>query len=149
LRLAFDSNSGAAATRDGIEALVQAVGGKPRLNGIPDQRITDLLTHIQTALPRKVPLPDLARTVGLSADRLSHLFVDTVGTPLRTYIVWQRYKLALAQISQSAALTPLAYECGFSDAAHMTRVFVHFFGMAPSVVVRSGFVQDFAFSTVE
>lgn len=146
LRLVFDSNSGTAATRERIETLVEAAGSKLRCHRAPDQRIIDLLTHIHTALPQKVPLHDLARTIGLSADRLSHLFVDTVGTPLRSYIVWQRYKLALAQISQSAALTPLAYECGFSDAAHMTRVFVNFFGISPSVVMRSGFVQDFASS---
>lgn len=143
LRAVFEHKGGAAETKKGIEALIEAAGNRTRLYGTIDPRISDVLTRIQASLPQKILLSDLAQSVGLSPDRLSHLFVETVGTQLRSYILWQRYKLALAHISDSAALTPLAYDCGFSDAAHMSRAFVNFFGISPSVVARSGFVQDF------
>ncbi|MFA9219234.1 MAG: helix-turn-helix domain-containing protein [Sphingomonadaceae bacterium] len=75
------------------------------------------------------------------------MFVASIGMPLRSYVVWQRYKLAVRQISGARGLATLASSCGFADAAHMTRTFVDFFGLSPSALLRSGFVQDYAQQT--
>lgn len=107
-----------------------------------DERVADVLACVHASLPERPPLRELAAMVGLSEDRLSHLFADTVGMPLRSYVVWQRYRLAMQELSPGEGLTTLALRCGFSDAAHMTRTFVEFFGFSPSLVLRSGFFQD-------
>lgn len=149
MRQAFGGTQGHRARAEAIDVLLDAAAGAGCPGSAIDNRIAEVLERVHTMLPEKVPLPALAKSVGLSEDRLSHLFVNTVGTPLRSYIVWQRYKLALGRISQMAGLSALAQDCGFSDAAHMTRTFVVFFGMPPSLVARSGFIQDFSAQRVE
>lgn len=107
-----------------------------------DPRIELVLQCVHAELPGRIALPVLAGLAGLSEDRLSHLFVAVIGMPLRSYVVWQRYKMAVRNISRTSGLAALASNCGFSDAAHMTRTFVDFFGLSPSALLRSGFIQD-------
>lgn len=135
---------------DAIAAALAALLDASRCTGLAhrrDARIELVLRCVHAELPGRIALPVLAALVGLSEDRLSHLFVDVIGMPLRSYIVWQRYKLAVRQISRTTGLAALASSCGFSDAAHMTRTFVDFFGLSPSALLRSGFVQDDAAQT--
>lgn len=140
----FEGGESALAATTSIDALLETASGTsskpPRL----DDRVADVLSYVHASLPERPPISTLAKLVGLSEDRLSHLFAETVGLPLRSYIVWLRYRLAIEQISRAEGLTKLANKCGFSDAAHMTRTFVEFFGFSPSLLLRSGFVQDFA-----
>jgi AraC-like DNA-binding protein len=143
LRSVYDGNVSRETTMQALELILDVAGGKAHEAWRADPRIGDILSQIHASLPERPALASLAKSVGLSDDRLSHLFVETIGTPLRSYIVWQRYKSAIAQLSRSEGLTNLANNCGFSDAAHMTRTFVSFFGLSPSLLQRSGLTQDF------
>ncbi|HEV3105569.1 MAG TPA: AraC family transcriptional regulator [Trinickia sp.] len=127
-----------------IDAALEAASGSALKHTPRDDRVADVLACVHASLPERPTLQRLGSMVGLSEDRLSHLFADTIGMPLRSYVVWQRYRLALEQISRAERLTTLASRCGFSDAAHMTRTFVEFFGFSPSLVLRSGFMQYLA-----
>jgi len=142
LRLAYEGGPDAHDTLAAIEVLLDAARDRKAGHAAIDARITEVLLQVHASLPDKLPLASLAAAVGLSADRLSHLFAETVGTPLRSYIVWHRYLLALQKLSGPGNLARLASDCGFADAAHMTRTFLFFFGISPSLAVRSGFVQD-------
>jgi AraC-like DNA-binding protein len=140
----FDSGWASPVAEPALDAALESASGCASKRAALDDRVADVLACVHASLPERPPLARLASMVGLSEDRLSHLFADTIGMPLRSYVVWQRYRLALGQISRSEGLTTLAHRCGFSDAAHMTRTFVEFFGFSPSHVLRSGFVQDLA-----
>ncbi|ANB76926.1 hypothetical protein AYM40_32810 [Paraburkholderia phytofirmans OLGA172] len=140
----FEGGSSARAAASSIDAVLKVASGPSLKSTRLDDRVADVLTYVHASLPERPPIATLAKLVGLSEDRLSHLFAETVGVPLRSYVVWLRYRLAMQQISRTERLTELANKCGFSDAAHMTRTFVEFFGFSPSLVLRSGFVQDFA-----
>ncbi|MCW7537715.1 AraC family transcriptional regulator [Aquabacterium sp. A7-Y] len=147
LRLGYEARRGAAAILGAIETLLDMAAGRPQPATERDRRVQHVLATLQADLPERPPLAALARSVGLSADRLSHLFVETMGMPLRSYMLWQRYRAALIQLPRCPSLTELANRCGFSDAAHMTRTFVGFFGVSPSRLRRSGFLQDFCAPT--
>lgn len=87
-------------------------------------------------------LAALARETELSPDRLRHRFREEMGTTLRGYRLWRRLLRALDRMEQGATLTEAAYEAGFSDAAHLSRVFRAAFSYAPrDFAATSRFVQ--------
>jgi AraC family transcriptional regulator len=80
-----------------------------------------LLTSDLTISP---PLDQIARACGMSAGRFAKSFRETTGLPphrwLRGFRVEQAKEFLL---STSMSLAQIAYECGFADQAHFTRVF--------------------------
>ncbi|GLK78578.1 helix-turn-helix transcriptional regulator [Methylopila turkensis] len=79
------------------------------------------------------PLDRLARSAGLSASRLQHLFTQEVGVPFRRYRAWARMRRAIAEIVEGANFTTAAHAAGFADQAHFARQFRATFGAAASV----------------
>ena len=79
----------------------------------------------------------LAARCRLSVSRLSHLFNDEVGTPLRPFILWLRLQTAGRHISSGASLTQAAHAAGFHDSAHLSRVFKSTFGLSPSTLLSN------------
>ncbi|WP_437785952.1 helix-turn-helix domain-containing protein [Sorangium sp. So ce1097] len=88
-------------------------------------------------------LEALARVARLSPGRFMHAFTESVGVPLRPYLLWLKLERAGAAIAGGAALAEAAAAAGFADAAHMTRTFRRMFGVSPSDLRRrSQLVQD-------
>ena len=82
-------------------------------------------------------LPALARIAGLSDGRLVHAFRDSVGIPLRPYLLWRKLQRAVIAMARGEPLTRAAQSGGFADAAHMSRTFRRMFGMTASELQRS------------
>lgn len=100
----------------------------------PDARVSTVINHI-----RRVPHEDhgvdaLAARVRLSPSRLSHLFKDHVGVPIRQYVLWTRARNVVVLAVNGATLTEAAHATGFADAAHMSNAFRRMFGFAPSAL---------------
>jgi AraC-like DNA-binding protein len=64
---------------------------------------------------------ELAARVGMSASRLTHLFTQQVGIPLRRYVLWSRLRIAITRVRAGDDLTGAAHSAGFADSAHLTR----------------------------
>jgi AraC-like DNA-binding protein len=79
----------------------------------------------------------LAAAVGLSPSRVTHLFRDQVGIPLRTYRRWVRFLIAAEAPRDAASLTDAAHRAGFADVAHLHRTFRHHFGLQPGPLLRA------------
>ncbi|ORW02411.1 hypothetical protein AWC13_04045 [Mycobacterium kubicae] len=77
---------------------------------------------------------DVAGRIGWSTARLTHLFTDQVGLPLRRYVLWLRLMTALRAVADGADLTAAAHAAGFADSAHLTRTCRAMFGLAPSAL---------------
>lgn len=73
----------------------------------------------------------LARQLKLSRSRLSHLFAEEIGIPLRTFLLWSKLRRALAGVAQGLSLTQAAHAGGFADSAHFSRTCVRMFGATP------------------
>jgi AraC-like DNA-binding protein len=94
--------------------------------------IRRLLAELPSRLDGDVRLPALARLVGLSSGRLGHLFSETVGIPLRPYVLWLRIQRAIIEVQRGASLTTAAHAAGFSDSSHLANTYRKMFGAPPS-----------------
>jgi AraC-like DNA-binding protein len=77
-------------------------------------------------------LKTLAGVSGLSQSRFMHVFTESVGVPLRPYILWLRLQRASCDLMSGTSVTAAAHSAGFSDAAHLTRTFRRMLGMTPT-----------------
>lgn len=111
----------------------------PPSRPMSDSRIVATIESLR-ARPEQ-SLSELAETLGLSYDRLSHLFSQQVGLPLKSYQLWRKVKRATLLLNSELSLTQIAHEAGFSDSAHLTRTYSHFFGIKPSYLTNSDCVQ--------
>jgi AraC-like DNA-binding protein len=79
-----------------------------------------------------VSLKTLAAISGLSPSRFMHVFTESVGMPLRQYILGLRLQRACFELTAGATVTSAACRAGFSDAAHLTRTFRRMLGITPT-----------------
>lgn len=80
----------------------------------------------------------LAQEVGLSTSRLSHIFSEEIGVPIRSYARWMRLVNAVEHLASGQTITAAAHNAGFADAAHFTRTFRAMFGLSPTEAVGLG-----------
>ncbi len=96
-----------------------------------DPRITAAVRALRSAGGSYPTSRDLARTVGLSASRLRHLFAEQIGMSFRRYTLWLRLNAVLDELLEGASLTTGAHAAGFADSAHLSRTFRRMFGIVP------------------
>lgn len=107
-----------------------------------DARIASLLERLRETPGSAARLRDLAKETGLSESRLTHLFKEQTGVPIRRYLLWLRLNDAMDRAMAGATLTEAAHAAGFSDSAHLSRTCQDMFGINPFAVVRhSQFIQ--------
>jgi AraC-like DNA-binding protein len=125
-------DAGVAWTR---EVVARLGGALPAARPALHPRIRRVLRHLRDAgADGDVSLAALAAIAELSPGRVMHAFTDSVGIPLRPYLMWLRLQRAAGEIVRGAALSAAAASAGFSDAAHMSRTFRRMLGMAPSML---------------
>ena len=122
-----------------LASIGQAVAGRMANIGavapLADRRVLRVLERLKND-------PDLQMTAGLAAgiaclseSRFSHLFVEQVGLPFRTYVLWRRLSIAVDRMAAGDSLTSAAHEAGFADSAHFSRTFLRMFGIPASVLL--------------
>lgn len=102
-----------------------------------DIRAVHIAQKVKKELPLSSSVAELAAGVGLSGDRLSHLFSEQLGLSIKSYILWARMRRAVGLIARGESLAAVAYDVGFSDSAHLTRTIKQFFGLTPSYIVKA------------
>lgn len=104
---------------------------------LPDPRVQTIIAYVTSRLDGPIALASAAKSVGLSAGRVRHLFVEQTGLPFRTYLLWLRLMKAVGVFAGGGSLTEAAHEAGFADSAHFSRTFRRMFGIqAASLRVR-------------
>lgn len=99
-----------------------------------DQRIVRVLAFLQSHLGQAMACGQAAKIAYLSESRFSHLFVEEIGLPFRTYLLWRRMMLAVDAIAAGSSLTGAAHDSGFADSAHFSRTFLRMFGVQASLL---------------
>src|SRR5215831_17240642 len=122
-------------TRGVIEQVSRELPSLPPL----DARVREVMRLLFDD-PR-LALEDLAAHSGISYDRMSHLFIDQLGISIRSFQVWVKLHRALTGIRIGQSLVELAQIAGFSDAAHLSRVYKQVYGAPPSYFYYSGNVK--------
>jgi AraC-like DNA-binding protein len=111
-------------------ALPDVLVGPPR-----DPRVVSVIDLLGSdAGP--VSLDVAARSIGLSATRLTHQFRQQTGSSFKHYGAWIRLQRAIERMTLDLPLTRVAHEAGFADAAHFTRTFRAMLGITPSHLAR-------------
>jgi AraC-like DNA-binding protein len=131
-----------------VEAWVQSelLNGGHRRTIHP--RVEWVVRHVhEQALDRRgTSLACLAQIAQLSPSRLMHVFTESLGIPLRPYLLWLRVQRAAAAIEQGHTATEAAYIAGFADAPHLTRTVRRILGITPRDLIArsssSGFAQQ-------
>lgn len=93
---------------------------------------------IANSSEENLSVQSLAAQLGLSVSRLEHLFTEHIGTPLRSYRLWVRFRNAAQLLANGGSLTDAALSAGFYDSAHFSNAFKRAFGLPPSVVFAPG-----------
>ena len=77
----------------------------------------------------------LAEQVGLSVPRLTQLFRQKIGIPIRRYRQWHRLFVTSVGVARGMNLTDAAMAAGFTDSAHFSHTFRSIIGMSPSAAL--------------
>ncbi|MBT2654608.1 helix-turn-helix domain-containing protein [Bacillus sp. ISL-18] len=110
---------------------------KQQTSGV-DPRIEETLYLLAQRMQETVRVEELARSVGLSASRLSHLFKEYTGESIVEALNRMRIKqaaLLLAHTNRNA--TEAAHDVGFQNYNHFTRQFRKYVGLTPSEFSQS------------
>ena len=100
-----------------------------------DKRIARVLERLASDLDMRLSASAAADIACLSESRFSHLFVEEVGLPYRTYVLWRLLMIAVTAIAAGTNLTSAAHEAGFADSAHFSRTFLRMFGVPASLLL--------------
>jgi len=106
----------------------------PKLH--PKVRLVLKVLRDELSSRRKFPLRSLADLAGLSPSRFMHVFTESVGVPVRPYILWLRLQWAFNELMNGATVTETAHRSGFADDAHLIRSFRRMMGMTPGGLVK-------------
>jgi AraC-like DNA-binding protein len=133
------------AVNNSLNSMLTLLSGSNQKICEKDHRIRKIINYVESLDEKKVSIKTLTNLVNLSESRLSHLFKNQTGIPVRRYILWVRLMGALKSIVSGQSMTNAALSAGFSDSAHFNRTFRNMFGVFPSTYVKkrknSRFIQ--------
>jgi AraC family transcriptional regulator len=109
-----------------------AVNGHPR-GGLAPWQIARLQAYIDSNLHRTLYIRNLSAVARRSPAHFSRKFKLAFGEPPHAYVVRRRLERACHLMMISAAsLSEIALSVGFSDQAHLCRLFRRTFGQSPA-----------------
>lgn len=119
-----------------IVGLVDATAPGPRPRDLHPSiaRALVAIPALIGARGRAVRLADVAAAVGCAPDGLSRRFNVEVGMSVPAYVRWARLRFVARTLARGGTLTDAAHAAGYSDSAHLSRVFRATFGFRPSAL---------------
>ena len=122
---------------DELAGIGQSIAARLTGNRDPAKKLDARLQRVLDSLTQEDAKLDLGRAAGiacLSETRFSHLFVEEIGLPFRTYVLWLKLSTAVSRIAAGRSLTEAAHHAGFADSAHFSRTFLRMFGLPASLL---------------
>jgi len=87
-------------------------------------RLTRVTNYIEANLSERISVPQLAETAGLSMHHFTRAFFRSVGETPYSFVIRRRMEYAVdLLVHTERPLAEVALECGFSDQAHLSKVF--------------------------
>lgn len=110
-------------------------GGLTPCGYVCDTRIVRAVELIKADVACNQSIDFLAEQVGLSVPRLTQLFRQHIGVPIRRYRQWHRLFVTSVGVARGMSLTDAAVAAGFTDSAHFSHTFRSIIGMSPSAAL--------------
>jgi AraC-like DNA-binding protein len=125
---------GEAALTQGLGYLFARHGGSPlpAPPGLDHPRLKAIRDLIEARLAEPLLLGEVAGHVGLSRFHLTRSFAAATGFTIQAYLRWRRVERAKSLIQAGLPLAEASLAAGFSDQAHMTRLFKRMTGVTPA-----------------
>lgn len=101
-----------------------------------DDRIATLLQLLDTCHCNNHTISNLADTVALSSSRLSHLFKEQIGIPLKSYILLHQMECAFRELLAGKSVTEAAMSAGFDTPSHFAATVKRMMGMPVSLSLK-------------
>lgn len=128
---------------DTLTAIVAAAGVAPSANrqtsrerARRDPALRRACDYLRAELARNVSLDELAVAARTTRFRILRLFQARFGAPPHRYLLAQRVALARRLLESGQPASDVALATGFSDQAHLHRVFVRTLGITPGKYAR-------------
>jgi AraC family transcriptional regulator len=116
--------------------------GSPR-GGLAAWQILRVRAYVESNLHRTIHIRDLSAVARRSPAHFSRKFKQAVGASPHAYVVRRRLERACHQMmSGSDPLSEIALNVGFSDQAHLCRLFRQAFGQSPASWRREHEIPD-------
>jgi AraC family transcriptional regulator len=108
-------------------------GNRAATGGLAAWQILRVRAYIDSNLHRTIHTRDLSAVARRSPAHFSRKFKLAVGEPPHAYVVRRRLERAChLMVSSAASLSEIALSVGFSDQAHLCRLFRQAFGRSPA-----------------
>src|ERR1700761_8119986 len=102
--------------------------------GLAAWQVLRVRAYIDSNLHRAIHIRDLSAVARRSPAHFSRKFKLAVGEPPHAYVVKRRLERAChLMVTSSESLSEIALSVGFSDQAHLCRLFRRAFGQSPSI----------------
>lgn len=101
-----------------------------------DDRIQDLLYEIEQCSCDTHSIAFFADKVALSPSRLSHLFKEQVGIPLKSYLQFHQMQRAFLALSDGKTITEASMIANFDTPSHFAAVTKKMMGMPASISLK-------------
>jgi AraC-like DNA-binding protein len=95
-----------------------------------DPRVLSMMAAVR--MDTGLSLAALGRHVGMSATQASRTFVEALGITVRQYSLAAKIQRAAMFFGSGRALTEIALASGFTDSAHLAKVWMRCYGASPS-----------------
>jgi AraC-like DNA-binding protein len=117
----------------------EAVKSMPAvMTGLAPWQLRKVTAIIASDLRRDRSISELAELVDLSKGHFSRAFRASTGLSPRQWIIHERIKLAIRQLSHTNdPLAEIAQNCGFAEQSHFTRTFTQVTGTSPGAWRRA------------
>ncbi len=106
---------------------------KSGCSSVEGETITVLLDFINKNYSSEITLDTLARHVGYSKSRVSHVFADEIGSSPMQYLTSVRLSAAEELLcSTTLSVSKIAESCGFNDPLYFSKCFKKNLGVSPT-----------------
>ena len=101
--------------------------------GLAPWQVRGVTTYISANLNTSLSCEMLARLVNLSVSHFARAFKCTFGCSPHVFLMRRRVERAQGlMLKTNVPLAQIAFECGFADQAHLSRLFLQFTGESPA-----------------
>ncbi|WP_380784726.1 helix-turn-helix transcriptional regulator [Sphingomonas sp. R86521] len=114
------------------ESAMPVVVDEPIRGGLATWQVRRIAAYVETNIEATITVRDLAGITGISCGHLCRAFKVTTKETLHTYITRRRIECAQTlMLTTTDTLSQIAYACGLTDQAHLTRLFRRFVDQTP------------------
>lgn len=126
-----------------VEDVLAQLGLSSEPGSTADERIGQVREHIISGEWLDCSVREIAAKVFLSESRLTHLFKESAGISLKSYLVIRKLERAYRFITSGGKTTRAAHESGFASSAHLAYTCKKLTGISVSDVLKDRKTADF------